>query len=131
MWTKTVINLIRRISGTKCNDEKKLIEKSKDIPLLEKLAENRVRGLHILYAVNKNLPEINLYPTIGLHSKNETVMVNLGQNPFVYNIKMEMKHHQVLHVSNSLQVSDCLTDWEHGTPANFIDSDFEIFFKFG
>ena len=24
-----------------------------------------------------------------------------------------------------------LTDWEHGTPANFIDSDFEIFFKFG
>ena len=23
----------------------------------------------------------------------------------------------------------CLTDWEHGTPANFIDSDFEIFFK--
>ena len=24
-----------------------------------------------------------------------------------------------------------LTDWEHGTPTNFIDSDFEIFFKFG
>ena len=38
----------------------------------------------------KNMPAIKLYPTIGMHSKNESVNVNLGQNPFMYNIKMEM-----------------------------------------
>ena len=32
VWTKTFINLIRRIVGTKCNDGKMLVEKSKDIP---------------------------------------------------------------------------------------------------
>ena len=38
----------------------------------------------------KNMPDINLYPTIGLHSEGEKVEVNLGQNPFMYNIKLEM-----------------------------------------
>lgn len=38
----------------------------------------------------KNMPVISLYPTIGLHSKNEIVRVNLGQHPFIYNVKLEM-----------------------------------------
>ena len=36
------------------------------------------------------MPVIDLYPTIGVHSNGETVMINLGQDPFMYNIKMEM-----------------------------------------
>jgi len=32
----------------------------------------------------------NLYPTVGVGSKNEAIEVNFGQRPFVYNIKMEM-----------------------------------------
>ena len=38
----------------------------------------------------RNLPVIKYYPTIGVHSTNECVEVNLGQKPFLYNIKMEM-----------------------------------------
>jgi len=38
----------------------------------------------------RNMPVIDLYPTIGVHSNGETVIINLGQDPFMYNIKMEM-----------------------------------------
>ena len=48
------------------------------------------RNGHFLGIAFKDMPVINLYPTIGLHSKNEIVEVNLGQQPFIYNIKMEM-----------------------------------------
>ena len=41
----------------------------------------------------RNLPAIEYYPTIGVHSINECVEVNLGQKPFLYNIKMEMILH--------------------------------------
>ena len=44
----------------------------------------------------RDMPVINLYPTIGLHSKGESVEVNLGQNPFMYNIKMEMVLHDAV-----------------------------------
>ena len=37
----------------------------------------------------RNLPVIEYYPTIGVHSKDECVEVNLGQKPFLYNIAME------------------------------------------
>ena len=47
-------------------------------------------------------PVMNLYPTIGLHSKNESVEVNLGQKPFVYNIKMEMLLNDALQKDISL-----------------------------
>ena len=33
------------------------------------------------------LPDMTFYPTIGLHSKNEKVKVNFGQNPFAFKIK--------------------------------------------
>ena len=36
------------------------------------------------------MPLINLYPTIGVHSKGEIISINFGQNPFLYNIKREM-----------------------------------------
>ena len=42
----------------------------------------------------KNMPAISLYPTVGVHSKGETVLINLGENPFIYNIKMEMVLHE-------------------------------------
>ena len=43
-----------------------------------------------LGTVFKNMPLINLYPTVGVHSKGEIVSINFGQKPFLYNIKMEM-----------------------------------------
>ena len=38
----------------------------------------------------------DLYPTVGVGSRNESLVVNFGQDPFVYNITME----QVLHASH-------------------------------
>ena len=38
----------------------------------------------------RNIPVVNLYPTVGLQSNNEMVRVNLGQHPFLYNVKLEM-----------------------------------------
>jgi len=54
----------------------------------------------------KKMPAINLYPTVGLHSKNERVEVNLGQTPFMYNIKLEM-------ILNEAHARDLATDSSH------------------
>ena len=50
MWTATFINLTRRIAGTECNVGDNMKDIIEDIPLLEKLAGNRVKGLNLLYA---------------------------------------------------------------------------------
>ena len=44
----------------------------------------------------RDMPLSDLYPTVGVGSKNESLEVNFGQNPFMYNITME----QVLHESH-------------------------------
>ena len=56
---------------------------------------------NFLGAAFKDMPTISLYPTIGLHSKNEQVVVNFGQKPFKYNIKIEM----ILNDAHQLDVS--------------------------
>ena len=59
------------------------------------------------------MPDINLYPTIGLHSEGEKVEVNLGQNPFMYNIKLEMilnEAHEKDKVKNRGQFSSTLNE---------------------
>ena len=38
----------------------------------------------------KNIPLKPLFPTVGIGSQNGKLEVNFGQNPFVYNIKLEM-----------------------------------------
>ena len=37
----------------------------------------------------RNMPRKSLYPTVGVASKSDSLEVNLGQHPFVYNITME------------------------------------------
>jgi len=44
----------------------------------------------------RDMPTSDLYPTVGVGSRSESLEVNFGQNPFVYNIAME----QVLHESH-------------------------------
>ena len=55
-WTATFNNLLRKVAGSKrvLNRQTNLVELSG----LNELAENRVKGLSLLYEINKNLKEI-------------------------------------------------------------------------
>jgi len=49
----------------------------------------------------RNMPiSLDLYPTVGVGSRNDSVEVNFGQFPFMYDIKME----QLLHSAHSLDL---------------------------
>ena len=42
----------------------------------------------------RDMPMTGLYPTVGVGSRNESLEVNFGQHPFVYNISMEKILHE-------------------------------------
>ena len=54
-----------------------------------------------------NMPMTGMYPTVGVGSIDESLEVNFGQEPFVYNITVD----QILHAAHSVTKSQTKLLW--------------------